>query len=37
METQEVADAVSHLIAQHVGTRPFHTNVNCIINNLGLK
>jgi NAD(P)-dependent dehydrogenase (short-subunit alcohol dehydrogenase family) len=37
METQEVADAVSQLIAQPAGTRPFHTSVNRITDNLELE
>lgn len=34
MEAQEVADAVSQLIALPTGTRPFHTSVNRITDNL---
>jgi NAD(P)-dependent dehydrogenase (short-subunit alcohol dehydrogenase family) len=34
MEPQEVADAVSQLIARPAGTRPFHTSVNRITDNV---
>jgi hypothetical protein len=34
MDTLEVADAVSQLIARPAGTRPFHTSVNSITDNV---
>jgi NAD(P)-dependent dehydrogenase (short-subunit alcohol dehydrogenase family) len=37
MEIQEVADAVSQLLALPAGTRPFHTSVNRITDNLELE
>ncbi|MGI4823026.1 MAG: hypothetical protein ACRYFV_17600 [Janthinobacterium lividum] len=34
IDTLEVADAVSQLIARPAGTRPFHTSVNPITDNV---